>query len=336
MTIAEHHDLDTRYVTTYSYEGLEGYLVRVFTYADGTWQGRRWHTKLFAFKKYSTTRDALLAAIEYRDAWFRDHADEIRLRPEGIRFAIKLPINNKSGIVGVNRTERIGKSGANEIQWQTTFPGSNGNPVNRKYSVNRFGEVGALRRAIEARRDGLLEFLTTIEDAHVDGNLEVVAFYDDLLSNLKDYADTETSTPLLEIVRAPDIPATTKLEELLVRVGQQRFRREVLTIFRDSCAVTGSRLLIRASHIKPWRICSDEERLNPYNGLALSPVYDAAFDLGLLTFSPDGRVLISPRFKLDAEKLGITGEERLSVLTELHQPFLAWHRSRIYRASDEP
>ena len=226
---------------------------------------------------------AVLAAMGYRDVWFAKLSVNMRLRPLGARFGIKLPKNNTSGIIGVNRSERVSSSGGKDVHWQTTYPGTQDKNINRKYPVRKFGEVGALRRAVEARRDGLLDFLTTIDEGDVDVNLDVVSFYDDVLANLRDYADFEESTPITQIVRNPDIPATTKLEQLLIRVGQQRFRREVLRVNGNKCAITGSALLIRASHIKPWRVASDRERLDPHNGLALSPVYDAAFDLGLIS-----------------------------------------------------
>jgi hypothetical protein len=334
MSIADVPDLDTRYITTYAQKGLDGYLVRVPLYPTGSRKDKHWHTKLYAFRDFPTRRAALLAAADYRDRWFIEHEHEARLRPLGARFGIRLPTNNTSGIVGVNRTERVSRSGSKEVQWQTTFPAPGGLKINKKFSIYRFGELGALRRAIEARRDGLLEFLTTIDEQDVDVNLQVVGFYDDVLTNLRDYADQEESNPIVEIVRDPTIPATTKLDQLLVRVGQQRFRREVLAIFSNSCAVTGSTALIRASHIKPWRVASDEERLDSNNGLALSPVYDAAFDLGLIAFAPDGRLMVSPRFQPDAKLLGITGDEKLSRLLEGHQPYLAWHRARVYVAND--
>lgn len=334
MAVPGFPDVDTRYVTTYSYEGLDGFLVRVPAYPTGKWDEVRWHTKLFAFKKFATTREALNEAIRYRDEWFANLSADQRLRPVGARFGLKLPSNNTSGIVGVNRTESVHAGETKEIYWQTTYPGEGGKKINRKYSVNRFGEVGALRRAIAARRDGLLDFLTTIDEKDVDVNLDTVAFYDDMLANLRDYGDEEKSSPVVEIVRNPDIPATSKLEQLLVRIGQQRFRREVLALYGGKCAITGSKLLIRASHIKPWRVASDQERLDPANGLALSPVYDAAFDLGLISFSPDGRILLSERLKPEAARLGISGEERISTLIEGHHQYLAWHRARVFGASD--
>lgn len=335
MAVPDAEDIDTRYITSYSQQGLEGYLVRVCMYPTGILKDKRWHSKLFAFKKFATKRDALLAAVEYREGWFREHELDMRLRPVGARFGIKLPANNSSGIVGVGRTERIGKSGAKEIQWQTTFRGKDVSHINKKFSVVRFGEIGALRRAVEARRDGMLDFLTTIPEDEVDTNLEVVSFYDDVLQNLRDYADFDENSPLLEIVRNPEIPATTKLDQILVRVGQQRFRREVLANFDNRCAITNSSLLIRASHIKPWRVCSDDERIDSNNGLALSPVYDSAFDLGLITFSADGRIIVSNSLKADSQALGISGNERLTILLEGHIEYLQWHRTHLFLKQGE-
>lgn len=322
--------LDTRYITTYSYGGLDGYLVRVPRYTSKSKAGRKWHSKLFTFKKFSSNKEALEAAIEYRDKWYIDHAEDMRLRPAGVIFDIKLPSNNKSGIVGINRTERRVKSGNIETQWQTTFPGLDNKPVNSKFSVYKYGEIGALRRAIEARRDGLLDYLTSIDDEDVDVNLDVISFYEDILSNLRGYSDDEDDSPIIEIVKNNLIDGTTKLDQILVRVGHQRFRREVLAIFENKCAITGSSLLVRASHIKPWRIANDQERLDPANGLALSPVYDAAFDLGLISFTPDGRVMLSTRIQPEAENLGISNSDKLRFLSEGHQKYLSWHRKNIF------
>jgi len=62
----------------------------------------------------------------------------------------------------------------------------------------------------------------------------------------------------------------------------------------------------------------------------LSPVYDAAFDLGLISFRPDGQILLSPKLNKDAAALGITGMERIDSLTDEHHAFLDWHRKNIF------
>ena len=58
-----------------------------------------------------------------------------------------------------------------------------------------------------------------------------------------------------------------------------RFRDDLVASFGGRCCLSGLDVteLLRASHIKPWRDSNNIERLDPYNGLLLSPAYDAAF-----------------------------------------------------------
>jgi predicted restriction endonuclease len=51
---------------------------------------------------------------------------------------------------------------------------------------------------------------------------------------------------------------------------------------------------LRASHSKPWRDSSNEERLDGENGLLLTPSIDHLFDRGFISFRSDGRLLVSP------------------------------------------
>jgi hypothetical protein len=332
MTPEEKVAKDMLFIAPYDYEGLAGWLVRISWYPDGNYEHRKWHGKLFAFRDFASNEDALAAARIYRDKWIEDNKARRYLRSIGARFSPTLPRNNTSGIVGVGRSERKGKSGNIEICWQTTYPGPDGKVKNEKFAIGKYGEIGALRLAIQARRGGLLAVLGKRNVATDQSAYAAIDFYDDILANLQDYSDQSSDPSVVEIVRNPDIPATTKLEQLQVRIGQQRFRREVLEFFDNRCAVTGSNLLIRASHIKPWRVATNEERLNPANGLALSPVYDAAFDLGLITFRPDGQILLSPKLTTDAAALGVTGNEKIESLTDEHFAFLDWHRKNIFSA----
>jgi hypothetical protein len=88
---------------------------------------------------------------------------------------------------------------------------------------------------------------------------------------------------------------TTKAALIAARVGQGSFRDAILARWDCRCAVTGSGTLkaIRASHIKPWRLSSNTERLDPLNGLPLVANLDALFDGGLISFDHDGRLMIS-------------------------------------------
>lgn len=129
------------------------------------------------------------------------------------------------------------------------------------------------------------------------------------------------------------MPRTTEAERLLVqRIGQDRFRQALLHYWDGRCAVTGiaDTALLRASHIVPWAECaSDAQRLDVYNGLLLSALWDAAFDAGLVGFADDGTALAGIGLS-DAGRaaLGRHSETRLARLAPAHRANLRWHRER--------
>jgi hypothetical protein len=49
-----------------------------------------------------------------------------------------------------------------------------------------------------------------------------------------------------------------------------------------------------ASHCKPWRDSTNDERLNGGNGLLLTPSIDHLFDRGFIGFEDNGKLIISP------------------------------------------
>jgi putative restriction endonuclease len=89
------------------------------------------------------------------------------------------------------------------------------------------------------------------------------------------------------------------------RVNQGFFRSAVLAAYRSTCCITGCSIpeLLNASHIIPWAI-DVRNRTNPRNGLCLNVFHDRAFDCGLLTVTPDLRVMISPKAKRKSSDLG--------------------------------
>ena len=65
------------------------------------------------------------------------------------------------------------------------------------------------------------------------------------------------------------------------------------------CALTGVSIgaVLRASHMKPWVEATDEERLDPENGLLLAANADALFDRYLISFTQTercGGMTVSP------------------------------------------
>ncbi len=109
---------------------------------------------------------------------------------------------------------------------------------------------------------------------------------------------------------------------------------KVLAKWNNRCCVTGSQTLaaIRASHIKPWRDCSDKERLDPDNGLPLVATLDALFDAHLITFDKDGELLISKQLT-DEEItcLGLADRGLSETPNARTAKFLAGHREEFHR-----
>ena len=111
-----------------------------------------------------------------------------------------------------------------------------------------------------------------------------------------------------------------------------------MAYWRGRCAVTGIEIpeLLRASHIKPWRACTDTERLDIHNGLLLAAHLDALFDAHLVTFGEQGEAIwaatVSPEL-LDALGLGIR-PLRIQSLSAGHQEYLQGHRAELRRLDE--
>ncbi|CAN7548553.1 HNH endonuclease [Pararhizobium sp. LjRoot238] len=130
------------------------------------------------------------------------------------------------------------------------------------------------------------------------------------------------------------VPDETTRDALVkARIGQGRWRRDLMRHWSGKCAVSGLEIeeLLRASHIKPWRDSDNRERLDVLNGFMLGPAYDAAFDAGLISFEDNGAIVVSP--KLPANQLlaaGISNTAKLSPLVEAHKSYLAHHRANVF------
>jgi putative restriction endonuclease len=144
---------------------------------------------------------------------------------------------------------------------------------------------------------------------------------------------------------------TERLLIAAIRVGQHRFARDVLKNCAHRCVFCGlkpgplleRRGLLVASHIKPWRVSSDRERLDVANGLAACPSHDTAFDFGLLWVN--GGLRIHAAITLDYVRRHDTGMAasfgqppmNLALLlpadaTLPNPDYLEWHRQHIAAA----
>lgn len=133
--------------------------------------------------------------------------------------------------------------------------------------------------------------------------------------------------------RLAAIAETERTAEVRQRIGQDVFREALFELWVGCCAVTGATLppaLLRASHVKPWADASDDERLDPFNGLLLAVHLDALFDAGLVAFSDDGAMLVSPDLNADTRRtFGLFPGLRLQSMSPGHLPYLQYHRHHV-------
>ena len=154
-----------------------------------------------------------------------------------------------------------------------------------------------------------------------------------VLPRIYQLAASLPDAPLREFrAKIKDLPKTTEAEQLVVqRIGQDIFRLGLIDYWRGRCPLTGitDTALLRASHIVPWKDCtSDADRLDVYNGLLLSALWDAAFDRGLVTFDGEGRPQFSPALS-EAGRVELRWQNPIP-LTDKHRRRLAWHRASVF------
>lgn len=136
----------------------------------------------------------------------------------------------------------------------------------------------------------------------------------------------------VELLRSADIPETEKAQLVSSRVGQGAFRMRVAKQ-EKKCRLTGvdNLAFLVASHIKPWRVSTNEERLSGSNGLLLSPHVDKLFDRGWISFSDEGEILIAKQAVAVAKAWGIDEGITVGKFNLKQQAFLEYHRQKIYK-----
>ena len=145
----------------------------------------------------------------------------------------------------------------------------------------------------------------------------------------QDGATSDLAKDIADIYTHPHLQETERQALVQARIGQGEFRRQLMDTWDGRCAVTGCDLaeILRASHCNPWSKSTDEERLNPANGLLLTANIDALFDRYLISFEDDGEMLVSPRVSEHHKKLLSLPDRLRRLPTEEERNFLRRHRA---------
>lgn len=150
------------------------------------------------------------------------------------------------------------------------------------------------------------------------------------LQNLQAWEDVVQA----ELESDKSIAETTRSTLVLSRRGQGKYRSDLLKI-EPLCRITrvDREAHLVASHTKPWRDASNDERLDPENGFMLTPNVDHLFDRGFITFDRSGDLIVSPvAHKESIQRLGISvaGKTNVGHFSSGQKTYLDWHRDYIF------
>lgn len=309
------------------------YIFRIDTVNTHGWQfrgpiGVENLTQLFSDLKYGGIDEARKKCIEFKNEVFAAFEDEILNDLLIGKMSDKASSRNSCGIPGICKTYST-KKDKRHYQWQCNFKDNDGNTKYKGFSINKYGEKQAFLLTISFRKDEVKKFLP-IASGKTKARIEaLVREYNEIIEFVENLS-LENGAELFELLEDKSISDTEKRDELKRRIGQELFRKRVLEYWGNQCAVTGVKVMLNAGHIKPWRIASDEERLDVFNGIAMSPDYDRAFDIGLITFNIDGSIQISEQFRDDANLLGISKDSRIENINPNHIKYLKYHNYHVF------
>lgn len=156
--------------------------------------------------------------------------------------------------------------------------------------------------------------------------------FDVHLPDAEFHEDYNEEDAIEEILNSEALTETEREQLVLARVGQGEFRSSVALV-SPTCRLTGlsDARFLRASHIKPWRACTNDERLDGNNGLMLAPHVDHLFDQGYISFENDGSLLVSPQLPADVLKCwSLKAITNLGKLNERQASYMAYHREHEF------
>lgn len=144
----------------------------------------------------------------------------------------------------------------------------------------------------------------------------------------------ESEIEVIEEIKSTNLITDTEKDCIIKSIiGQGKYRDGLIKKYDAKCIVTGiniPRLLI-ASHIKPWSVCCNDERIDVENGLLLCPNIDKLFDCGLITFDNGGKMKKSSflgrenikRFHIDEDIIvELKASQRMLDYLEYHRDVL--------------
>lgn len=247
--------------------------------------------------------------------WF--HEVEPGSDEKRIRVWTDLPPGKRSDPIGrAERRRSIAHAEAGRPTYAVLRHGKDRlDPEARKYDGEHLRKIGTVERRSNGDVYVTVERLVTVEEFRNRSDVQA------LEQDLADIARRHGSKP------------TTREALMAARLGQGKYRADLLALWDNRCAVTGCSVatVLIASHALSWKKSTDDQRLDPNNGLPLVATLDRLFDAGLIAFTGAGTMLVSPALPAEHHVvLGLPGRLRKRPSPEQAR-YLEFHAEHVFR-----
>ncbi|WP_240339749.1 HNH endonuclease [Halobacillus ihumii] len=180
------------------------------------------------------------------------------------------------------------------------------------------------------------------QDSNFSSVIESLHRYSNQIYSVGDYEESYSADEYIEVdsiaktePEQVELTETEKAQVIKSRIGQSKFKKALMNMKKKCqlCGVSDERFLI-ASHIKPWRLSNNNERLDVNNGLLLCPNHDSLFDKGYISFDESGEVIILESLDI-ATKVFLNINESMKItMSESQQEYMKWHRENALKYND--
>lgn len=177
-------------------------------------------------------------------------------------------------------------------------------------------------------------YLAAIQDSLGELLLNIIRMHDlEAISSLEDDLKDVEELEVVNRIEQENIELTEKEQIIKARKGQGKFRQNLEKI-EKKCRVTGvkKKNFLIASHIKPWRVGDNYERLDGNNGLLLSPHIDKLFDKGWISFLTNGDLVYASDSIMEVLKAwGVDPKKNVGGFNPSQEKYLEFHRNNIFK-----
>lgn len=133
--------------------------------------------------------------------------------------------------------------------------------------------------------------------------------------------------PLLSLIAEAELQIKTKM-----RRGKEQFRESLLPFWNGECPLCGIAIddVLKATHAKPWKDSSAEERLDAFNGVLLCANHSALYSAGFIAFTGGGRLRISSHIPEEYYPIYRLKKGMKIPVSPEHALYLRWHKRIVF------